>query len=177
MLPDQGRLNIPAIWGGGLAYTVSPALTVAVDVQRVEYASEPAFGNPLAQLAQGQLLGADAGPGFGWQDQNIYKLGITWRTTERLTLRAGYSEATEIIQASDTLFSLLAQVTGKRHATAGATYSLQDGWEVTGYAAWAPRNEIRGNGSIPADFGGGEANVFLTSYSAGVSISRRFGLD
>ncbi|QHS10313.1 OmpP1/FadL family transporter [Sinimarinibacterium sp. NLF-5-8] len=176
VLPDQGRLNMPALWGGGLAFTPTPRLTLAVDYQRVEYASEPALGHPLARLTEhDQPLGADAGPGFGWRDQNIYKLGLIWRASERLTLRAGYSQGSVIMPPSQTLFGLLAQAVGKRHYTAGATYALTPQWEMTGYAAVQPRNEVRGQQSIPADFGGGEAHVFFTSYSAGLSISRRFG--
>ncbi|MDD3765114.1 MAG: outer membrane protein transport protein [Nevskiales bacterium] len=121
LLPEQGKLELPAIWGGGLAYALSPTLNVAVDYQRTEYASEAALGNPIGQLNQGHLMGSDDGPGFGWDDQNIYKLGIVWKARPDLTLRAGYSHATQIVQTSETLFNLLSPVVGEDHYTAGAT--------------------------------------------------------
>jgi long-chain fatty acid transport protein len=175
VLPDQGRLDLPAIWGAGIGYALTPKVHVGIDVQHVEYASIPALGNPLSRLDEGKPLGSDDGPGFGWDDQTIVKIGLSWQARDRLTLRVGYSESSTIVQPSDTLFSLLAQVTGKRHVTAGFTQQLRDGWEISGYYAHMARNEVAGENSIPDAFGGGEANVFLRSYSAGVSFGRRFG--
>ena len=175
VLPNQGQLDLPAIWGGGLAYRFTPDVTVSVDVQHVEYEQVAAFGNPLSRLDEGKPLGSDDGPGFGWDDQTIYKIGVVWKPRERLTLRAGYSESTVIVQPSDTLFSLLAQVTGKRHVTVGFTQELRGGWEFSGYYAHMGRNEVAGENSIPAALGGGEANVFIRSYSGGFSLGRRFG--
>ena len=175
VLPDQGRLDLPAIWGAGVGYALTPKVRVAIDVQHVEYASIPALGNPISRLDEGRLLGADGGPGFGFDDQTIYKIGLRWQPRDRLTLRVGYSEGTVIVQPSETLFGLLAQVTGKRHVTAGFTYELRNDWELSGYYAHMSRNEVAGENSIPDSLGGGEANVFLRSYSGGFSVGKRFG--
>jgi long-chain fatty acid transport protein len=175
VLPDQGRLDLPAIWGAGIGYALTPKVRAAIDVQRVEYASIPALGNPLSRLDEGKPLGSDSGPGFGWADQTIYKFGLSWQPRDRLTLRVGYSEASVIVQPSDTLFSLLAQVTGKRHYTTGFTRQLGDGWELSGYYAHMARNEVAGQHSIPESLGGGEARVFLRSYSTGFTFGKRFG--
>jgi long-chain fatty acid transport protein len=175
VLPNQGELDLPAIWGAGLAYALTEQVQVGIDVQHVEYESIAALGNPLSRLDEGKPLGSDDGPGFGWDDQTIYKIGVVWQANPDLTLRAGYSESTVMVQPSDTLFSLLAQVTGKRHLTVGFTQTLRDGWEISGYYAHASRNEVAGENSIPEALGGGEANVFIRSYSGGVSLGRRFG--
>ncbi|WP_169577464.1 OmpP1/FadL family transporter [Sinimarinibacterium sp. CAU 1509] len=175
LLPDQGRLQLPAIWGGGLAYALRQGLTVAVDYQRVEYASERALGNPVSRLDQGHPMGSDNGPGFGWQDQDIYKLGLVWNLTPTLTLRGGYSHASQIVARTETLFNLLAPVVGQDHYTAGASWQSKSGWELSGYAAVLERKNIHGQQSIPDALGGGEANVKNDMYMWGVSVGRPFG--
>ena len=37
------------------------------------------------------LFGAPNGPGFGWSDVNAIAVGLEWRATKDLTLRAGYA--------------------------------------------------------------------------------------
>lgn len=174
-LPHQGQLNLPAIWGGGLAYELFSSLTVAVDAQRLQFGRVAALGNPIAQLQQGHLLGSDEGPGFGWRSQTIYKLGLIWQASPQLTLRAGYNHGSSVISPSETLFDLLAPSAGRRHYTLGGSYAFSQAWEASGYASWQPREHVSGRGSIPADFGGGEADVFFGSYAVGVSLGRRFG--
>jgi long-chain fatty acid transport protein len=59
---------------------------VAADYQRINYSGIPAVGNPSAALAP---LGAANGPGFGWRDVNVFKIGVAWELNSMLTLRAG----------------------------------------------------------------------------------------
>jgi long-chain fatty acid transport protein len=48
---------------------------VAADYQRINYSGIPAVGNPSAALAP---LGAANGPGIGWRDVNVFKIGVAW---------------------------------------------------------------------------------------------------
>lgn len=175
LLPDGGRLELPAIYGLGLAFDASEDWTVALDYQRFAYGSEPAMGNRLAQLTeQGQRLGAADGPGFGFRDHNVFKLGVSWRYDPALTLRAGLIRANNMVPPSETLFSFFGAIMNRMHYTAGATYDLQ-GWELSGYYAFAPETRVHGDGSIPQDFGGGEADVSFKVHHFGLSVGRRFG--
>ena len=175
LLPDGGRLELPAIWGAGLAWTPVPEWTLAFDFQRYQYSSESAFGNRFGQLQPpGRLLGDDGGVGFGFDNQNVFKFGISWKATPRLVLRIGYIDATQINQPSETLLDAFGPVTATTHYTAGATWSFRE-WELSGYAYHTPENTVHGRGSIPAAFGGGEADVIFEGAGAGVSIGRRFG--
>lgn len=176
LLPDGGRLELPAIWGAGLAYAATPDITLGFDFQRYQYSSEPGFGNRLSALApqDGRLLGDEHGPGFGFANQNVYKLGVAWKAAPTLTLRAGYLDATQIMQPSETLFGMFGPATSQEHYTAGFTW-LRTHWEVSGFAAYSPFQEVHGRNSIPAAFGGGEASVGYDGVSIGVSFGRRFG--
>lgn len=67
LLPDGGRLELPAIYGAGVLYTPHPEWTLGFDFQRYQYESEGGFGNPLSRLAPpDRLLGDADGAGFGF---------------------------------------------------------------------------------------------------------------
>lgn len=176
LLPNQGQLELPAIWGAGLAYTPHPAWTLAADFQRYQYTGQDAFGARLRQLdpANGVLLGDDQGPGFGFRNHNLYKFGVAWKAAPQWILRAGFLDATQLMNSSETLFGMLGPAPATEHYTLGATWTRNQ-WEVSGFAAWSPKQRVRGEGSIPPDFGGGEANVAYESVSVGFSLGRTFG--
>lgn len=121
LFPDQGSMELPATFGGGLAWDFSPRGTLGLEVQRVMYGSESALGNRFSNL-QSHQLGADEGPGFGWRNQTIYKLGMVWQYTESVTLRAGYSRASQQIRSSETLLNALVPNTSTEHLTLGASW-------------------------------------------------------
>lgn len=174
LLPEGGRLDVPAVWGVGVALKPIRNWTFAFDFQRFEHEAEKAFGNRLSQLEQGHLLGSADGPGFGLKDQDAYKFGVAWQRTPRLTLRAGYITASQAVRSSETLFAFLGPVVMTEHYTAGFTYDL-DGWEWSGFYAHVPRQQIRGRNSLPAALGGGEADLTNEVETIGLSLGRRFG--
>lgn len=176
VLPNQGQLELPQIWGAGLGYAPHPEWTVAADFQRYQYSGQDAFGSRLRQLdpANGVLLGDDQGPGFGFRNQNVYKVGVAWKASPQWTLRAGYLDATQLMSPTETLFGMLGPAPATDHYTLGGTWTRSH-WEVSGFASWAPKKRVRGKGSIPPDFGGGEANVAYESVSIGLSLGRTFG--
>ena len=175
LLPDAGLLELPAIYGAALALTPLPKLQIAIEFQRADYGSRHAFGNGVEELGQGKLLGSADGPGFGWGDQNAYKLGLSYQLTPSLRLRGGYVYNTLNFAPSETLFNLLAPATLKNHYTAGATWAFRNRYELSGYAALAPRHQISGLNSIPPTLDGGEANVSNELFMVGLSLGWRFG--
>lgn len=176
LLPDQGSFELPASYGAGLALTPTADLTLAVEYQRVLYAQEAALGNRIEQLTEfNQLTGSDEGPGFGWRNQNIYRLGVVYRASPKWVLRAGYSHASQQIPESQTFFSILSPSVNSQHYTLGASLRLNPAWEVTGFFAKALRDSVRGENSIPAFAGGGEVDLDVRAYSGGISFSRGFG--
>lgn len=176
LLPEEGLLELPQIWGAGLAYALNPDWTLGFDFQRYQYSGQKALGSSVRQLdpANDVLFGDDNGPGFGYRNQNVYKLGAAWKVSPVVTLRAGYLDATQMVSAQETLFGMLAPVSGTRHVSVGGTWTHQS-WEVSAHGAWSPRDSVKGSGSIPPGFGGGEANVGFESVGLGLSLGRRFG--
>ncbi|MGE0312344.1 MAG: OmpP1/FadL family transporter [Lautropia sp.] len=174
LFADQGRFDIPANWGVGIAAKLSPAVTVALDVQRIEYAGVTAVGNPIDSLFGGKLLGADDGPGFGWNDITVIKLGANWALTDALTLRAGYSHSDQPIPANQTFFNILAPGTIRHHVSIGATWAIGARQELTFAYTHGLRQKVDGSNSIPPNFGGGNANIRLSEDILGVAWAWKF---
>ncbi len=62
LFEDRGSFDIPASYGAGLAVKPVPALTIAADYKRIDYAGVGAVGNPLAPLFRGVPFGRRAAP-------------------------------------------------------------------------------------------------------------------
>jgi len=179
LFADGGGFDVPENFGVGLAWQASRALTLAADVQHIRYSKVGSVGNSSASVFAGQPLGSAGGPGFGWRDQTVLKLGAQYQVNEKLTLRGGVSVADQVIPPSQTFFNILAPGTVQTHLTLGATWKLAGGGELSGFAAHAVGKTVRGSGSVPPGFppaglGGGEANVGLRENIIGVAYGWSF---
>lgn len=174
LFADQGGFDIPANYGVGLAYQPTEAWTLAADYQVIQYSRVGAVGNPLSRLAAGVPLGATDGPGFGWRDVKVIKLGAAYQWQPNLTLRAGYSHATQPVPASETFFNILAPGVVQHHVTVGFTWkaSRADSWSA--FYGQAFNRTVTGQQSLPTAFGGGEAQVHLKENILGVAWGRAF---
>lgn len=176
LLPDRGAFDLPAMYGAGLSWMPHPRVTVAVEYQRVLYAEQRATGNPgISAIREGRELGTKEGPGFGWNNQDIWKLGLAVKAMSTLDLRMGYSHGSQNMPAEETLLGALAPSFNRNHYTIGATWAFSPGWEVSGYFGHSPKTVLRGENSIPLVAGGGEADLQCTQYFYGLSMGRTFG--
>jgi long-chain fatty acid transport protein len=171
LFAEGGDFDIPSTYGVGIAVKVTPKLTLAGDIQRINYSDVNAVGNPssLSSLFTGNQLGLDNGPGFGWRDVTAYKLGANYAYNDSLTIRGGYNHSTQPIRSSETLFNILAPGVVQDHVTLGATYILPNKSELSFAYMHAFEESVNGNGSIPAAFGGGEANLKMYQDSLGIA--------
>jgi len=64
-----------------------------------------------------------------WRDQYVYRLGAAWAVNRTVTLRGGYSYATNPIRASGALVTFPAY--GFHTLTAGGTVKFGDSWDVS----------------------------------------------
>lgn len=174
LFAQGGGFDVPASYGMGVAVKPSAALTIAADVKRIEYSDIQSVGNPLSNLFLGKPLGAEGGPGFGWRDITAWKLGVTYVASDRWTLRTGYGHSGNPVPESETLLNILAPGVVSHHLTGGATYTTASGVELTGYVMHAPKQTVRGAGSIPAPYGGGEADISLGETAFGLSAGFKF---
>jgi long-chain fatty acid transport protein len=170
LFAESGDFDIPETYGLGIAVKATHALTVAADVQRINYSDVDSVGNSVNNLfVNGQQLGSKNGPGFAWKDVTAVKVGASYAWNEDLTLRAGYNHSSQPIRSSETLFNILAPGIVQDHVTLGATYILANKSELSFSYMHAFEEKVRGSGSIPAGFGGGEANLKMYEDSLGIA--------
>ena len=168
LFAEQGGFDIPATYGLGIALKASPATTIAIDYQAIQYSDVPAIGN---SITAGGPLGADNGAGFGWKNVNVVKFGLSQAMSGSLTLRAGYSHNTQPIPTDQTFFNILAPGVVQDHLTLGATWNLSKANELTVGYMHAFNKKVNGSGSIAPTSGGGEANLHMYENSLGVAFS------
>jgi len=171
---NQGELDVPENYGVGIAVDATPKLKIAADILQINYGKLASVGTPADCFFAGACaLGASNGPGFGWRNATAYKIGVSYELSQSLTLRAGYATTKQPIPASQTFLNILFPAVVQDHLTLGAT--LQTGpTELTVGYMHALKKTVSGAGSIPAGFGGGEANLKMYQDSLGVGLGMKF---
>jgi long-chain fatty acid transport protein len=133
LFAEQGDFDLPANFTVGATIKATPKLNVSFDFQRIFYEGVASISNagPTANPATGQPtfnppatgpLGADNGLGFGWEDINIYRLGMEYLYDSNWTFRAGFALNDQPIGSEDVLFNILAPAVIEKHVTVGFTY-------------------------------------------------------
>lgn len=174
LFAEEGSFDIPENYGIGIAVKATPKLTVAADIQQINYGGIKAIANPNCGGA-GCLLGSTGGSGFGWRDMTVYKLGVSYEVSKDLTLRAGVSTNRQPIPARETFFNILAPGVMENHLTLGGTWTLANKNEVTVGYMHAFKKSVNGSGSVAATgMGAGEANLHMSQDSLGLAYGIKF---
>jgi len=174
LFADGGDFDIPANFGLGLAYQPTPDWTVAADYQVIQYSGVSSVGNPLSRLLAGNPLGAANGPGFGWKDVKVIKLGVQHELDSAWTLRGGYSHASQAVPGDQAFLNVLAPGVIQDHITAGATWKASSNHEWSAFYGLALSKTVTGANAIPASFGGGNVQIRLKENIFGISHGWRF---
>ncbi len=151
LFAKRGSFDIPPIVNAGLAIKLMPELTLLADYQRIYYGDITSLNNdndPTFPLSPDRLLGANNGLGFGWEDVDIWKIGIQWEPTSRWTVRAGYSNGEEPWDGPNTLFNILAPATIEDHASLGVTYRVNEANAVSFAYTHAFKNTVKGQSAL-----------------------------
>ncbi len=173
LFAGAGDFDIPSNYNVGIAFAPNPDWTVALDYGRINYSGVASVGNVSMPVAP---LGAANGPGFGWKDINVFKLGVAWRMNDKLTLRAGYNKGDNPVSPADVTFNILAPGVITRHYTAGFTYTLSPNGELTGALMVAPRESVTGASLFNGFMGGAAGNetISMRQTSLGLAYSHKF---
>ncbi|MGJ0452110.1 MAG: OmpP1/FadL family transporter [Methylocystis sp.] len=141
LFANQGDFDIPANITAGVAYDALPTLTLLADWKHIFYSQVPSVGNPTTQPFQ---LGVMNGPGFGWRDIDVIKLGAEYRGFEKLTLRAGYSYNSSPIRSRDVTLNILAPAVTQHHISGGLSYNLTPSSSIDIAAVVSPQGTVSG---------------------------------
>lgn len=139
-----GALDFAPIYNIGLQIHVARGHRLLLDVEHIRYADIKPVGHRVDPQRftdgcfvprlltrslpnvppLGACLGGPDGPGFGWEDITVYKLGYQIQRG-RLTLRAGYSLGGNPVGDDQTLSAAFAPAVTEQHAAIGLS------WEIT----------------------------------------------
>lgn len=169
LFAEQGDFDIPSNWTAGLAVKATQDLTFVFDVQRINYSEIKSINNPFSSPGQ---LGADNGPGFGWKDMTIYKIGVQWKSSKEWTWRAGYAKGNQPIPDSEVLFNILAPGVIEQHATVGFTKATAENQDLNFALTRAFPHTV--SGTTPAAFGGQNIQLKMDQWQAAVSYAWKF---
>lgn len=197
LFAESGSFDIPEHYAVGLAVKLTKKLTIAADFQRIKYgdiksianegpdAADPfnffpdgcedvtdAAGNVIGNTC---LLGRNDGMGFGWHDQNVYKIGLNYDHNNHWSFRVGYNYAETPIQEDQVLFNFLAPAVVEHHATLGISYRPSRNMEWSMNYMHAFKNTIKGPTALGPTAGlpvnGENASIDMYINSIGLSFA------
>lgn len=174
LFANNGEFDIPENLAVGLSYAATPQTTLAAEVQHIRYGQVAAVGNSSTLLFAGLPLGAANGPGFGWNNATVLKLGAQHKVSSALTVRGGFSLVNQPVPSGETFINTLAPGVIRKHLTVGATWAPSARGELSVFFAHGFGERVQGANSIPggmppAGFGGGNTNVSLRENILGIS--------
>lgn len=182
LFAEHGDIDTPANVGAGIALKTTPKLTFAMDITRAYYSKVRSIANPGPNLPGGTAgpfpdskaangLGEDAGLGFGWRDQTVYKIGANYEYNSKWTLRGGWNYGkSPIKQDREIVVNITAPANTQHHGTLGVTYKVNKEMEASfAYMhAWAFEQ------SGPAYIGGGTGSFKMSQNSFGAALGFAF---
>lgn len=144
------NFQFPETYGIGMALQANDDLMVAVDYKRIGWAKV---------MKNFHMTYTSAGIGFGavtmdmsmpqnWVDQDVFNIGLAYRTSPELTLRAGANLANNPVP--DSTVNPLFPAIVKDHFTVGAGYTLSKASEVNASLVYVPKVTV----TAPAASGG-----------------------
>lgn len=183
LFTEEGSFDYPEQFTLGLAVKPLNDLTVMFDVTKVFFSDIPALGNDVTNAvgkADGTpttgRFGERDGGGFGWQNQWIYKMGINYDWSSKLSLRIGANYGSAPVPEDDNLMpAVIATVTTEWHASTGFTYGLSAASEISVSYVHAFKNTLSNfdTGQFNIAPGGG-AEIAMVQNSIDVSYALKF---
>lgn len=146
LFPNGGEFDVPAATTAGIAYQATPQTLIAADVVKIDYAKVDAIGN---SPANGKPFGSADGPGFGWDDQTVYKVGVKHQVNDGLALMAGYNRGDSPVGSNVTTINVLAPAVVEEHIALGFEKKLTPKSKIVGSYVHAMENTVEGAATLP----------------------------
>ncbi len=166
LLAEQGGLDIAPYLQYGLAWQANPSLTLLADYQRIYFSKVKAYAN--SGSAPGRY-GDDNGPGFGWSDLSVLKLGLHYRVDEKITLRFGYSDVhKKPLNQQEIINNLISTAVFDERYNVGISWSPNTIDTIDLTFNYVPKQEISGNNPLASD-----QQITLSNKLASIDIAWR----
>ncbi len=179
LFAEQGDFDMPSNYNLGMAIKASPATTVALDYQRINYTDVKSVSNPSTNggATMANTLGGADGRGFGWGDVDVWKIGVEHQYSKNLVLRAGYDRTDNPITSRDVTFNIIAPGVVQDHYTFGFTQLMDKNSELTMAFSHVAENKVSGP-SLYATWlgaaGGGNEEIKMHQNSLGIAWAKKW---
>ena len=183
LFAQGGGFDIPSNFTIGVGFRPTDKWLIAVDFERIFYSDAPSVSNSSSLILNcfgGQAsacLGGSDGAGFGWQDINVWKVGVQYMVNEQWTIRGGYNHSDNPIQAADVTFNILAPGIVQNQWSLGASWKLDAKSELTGAFMYAQNNSLTGPSlfqKFPMASQTMTETIQMKEYLLGLAYSRKF---
>ena len=144
LFAEQGGFDVPANYGVGIAAKLGDTTTVAADIEQIQYSGIRSVANSMVSPG---AMGASNGPGFGWRDMTVFKLGVSHQYDSGFVVRAGYNTGRQPIPDNETMFNVIAPGAVSDHLTLGATWTMPSKSELTLGYMHAVKKTVTGTGA------------------------------
>ncbi len=149
LFAEQGGFDIPSSWTAGFAWEIVDDFTFMGDIKSIMYNDVKSIGNPMSKLMEGQSLGGDDGPGFGWENVMVYKIGINYTGVDTWEFRGGFSVGDCPVQESEVLFNILAPGVVKNQLSLGLSKDVGNkGSQIHVAMNYAFNNNVKGSNPL-----------------------------
>ncbi|OGI41646.1 MAG: long-chain fatty acid transporter [Candidatus Muproteobacteria bacterium RBG_16_62_13] len=179
LFAEQGDFDIPSNFNLGLAFKISPTMLLGVDYQKIKYTDVKSVSNSSANggSTMANTLGGADGRGFGWTDIDVWKIGVQYQHSDRLTIRAGIDRTDNPIRPADVTFNILAPGVVTNHYSVGFTMAMDKNTEITGAYTYVAEKKVSGS-SLYATWlgaaGGGTEEIKMHQNIIGLSWSTKW---
>jgi long-chain fatty acid transport protein len=185
LFAEGGTFDIPSNFTIGAAFRPTDQWLIAVDFERIFYTDSKSVSNPSSLIFncvnpeapdRSACLGGSNGAGFGWQDINVWKIGVQYALSPEWTLRGGYNHSDNPIRPQDVTFNILAPGVVENQWSLGATWKLDPQSEITGAFMYAQNSSVTGT-SLFVPFGAPPTTtekIEMKQYQLGIAYSRKF---
>jgi long-chain fatty acid transport protein len=148
----DGRIDIGEQYGIGVAYRIVPSLTLAADWLHMDFSNT--------------VVGAAGG--FGWRNQDFFRVGAAWDVDSRWTLRAGFSHGNRPIGSSVVAQNLLSAMPCSTSVSTGFTWRFSKNDEISGVAEYDFPTTVNGSGESTG------SRIRTKAVIVGLSYGHRF---
>jgi len=176
LMANQGELDIAPTLTLGVALPIGADTTLAMDYSHIDYEAVDTISNPTSiyigpppgPFDPATRFGTSGGPGFGWNNISVIKVGIEKQTSPDMTWRGGINIGESPLDENEFSTAFLVPGTITKSVTAGFTKQLDSNTELT--AVYVRSLNNCQTGDFSASFGGGtleacmEQNFIEVSY-------------
>lgn len=170
LLAERGGFDIPETYGIGIAADMTDQFSIAADVVEIKYADIPALGN-LNSIGS-TFMGTNEGPGFGWKDITVLKLGVEYRYSPSLNFRIGWNHGENPVRSSQTAINIISPATIEDHLTLGFSWMVTKNSQLSMTYWHGFESEV--NGQFSAANGADAADIKMFQDNVGIAYSKIF---